>query len=212
MLTVTAFGVAKQTQRPDEGVPPAEFGTAGSAPAAPPRRPTPTLRAPAVRRRVTTEGGEGGEGGGSLGSGGAENAVPAGAENKFRIATRPRSGVGSSESNESSEGSNAFGVHAGGGAGTPHLGGANSLLARQDSLSKLRAPLTAGTRAGANSPLANSPLRRASSPRVGGAEGSAGNLLQVPTPPREDAARLGSAARRAPVRAMAVPVVARPGE
>jgi hypothetical protein len=150
---------------------------------APPRRPTPTIRAPTVRRRTAVEGA-----GNSIGTG-AENAAPFAADNKMRIA-RSRPGSAASEAN-------AFGVAGSAGAAAVPLPGANSLLG------KSRGLLGAGAGASRNSPLLNSPLR-AASPRVG--EGGVTGLT-VPTPPRHDAARATSAGRRPPVRPLVAPLV-----
>ena len=150
---------------------------------APPRRPTPTIRAPTVRRRTAVEGA-----GNSIDAG-AENAAPYAADNKMRVA-RSRPGSAASEAN-------AFGVAGSAGAAAVPLPGANSLLG------KSRGLLGAGAVASRNSPLLNSPLR--ASPRVG--EGGGGTGLAVPTPPRHDAARATSAGRRPPVRPLVAPLV-----
>lgn len=165
-----------------------EFGTSGSAAAPPPRRPTPTIRAPTVRRRPA-------EGVTGADAGGAENAAPSGADNKFRIA-RARTGTTSAlagDGNAMATGG-TFGVPAAGTAGgAAPFGGANSLLA------KARGPVGGP---GARSPMVNSPIR-AASPLV--SEGGAN--FSVPTPPRDDS-RPASGARRAPIRPMAIPTSA----
>lgn len=153
-----------------------DFGTVGSAP--PPRRPTPTVRAPTIRRR-TAEGAD------------AENSAPSGADNKFRIA-RVRTGTATLAGD-----GNALGVPAAVGASAT-FGGANSLLA------KFRPGIAANLTGGRNSPLLGSPLR-AASPQVVW-EGGGANFA-VPTPPRDDASRPGSAARRAPIRPVPMAVV-----
>ena len=152
-----------------------------------PRRPTPSIRAPTIRRRVAE--GVHVSADASIG-GGAENAAPSGAENKIRVArVRPGSSVG--------EGAGAFGVPAAGVAGGAPFGGANSLLGK--SRGAFGGPLGGRN----NSPLMGSPLRAASPLRTEG--GSA--PFSVPTPPRDDTARPGSAARRAPIRPAPMPRV-----
>ena len=176
--------------------PPASCATAtesGTSGAAVPRRPTPTVRAPTVRRRVPLTAATADSGGGTVDAsigGGAENAAPGTADGKL---SRPIARVRTGSTTLGADFGTASSVAAAGHmAGGTQFGGANSLLG------KARGPL-----AGRSSPLPNASVGSLRSGAADTDEGSAPTFAVPTPPPREDAGR-GASARRVPIRPIAM--------
>ena len=176
--------------------PPASCATAtesGTSGAAVPRRPTPTVRAPTVRRRVPLTAATADSGGGTADAsigGGAENAAPGTADGKL---SRPIARVRTGSTTLGADFGTASSVAAAGHmAGGTQFGGANSLLG------KARGPL-----AGRSSPLPNASVGSLRSGAADTDEGSAPTFAVPTPPPREDAGR-GASARRVPIRPIAM--------
>lgn len=164
-------------------------GAGASAGAPPARRSTPTMRAPTIRRPASGRAAEGAPAAAvaadatDAADADAENAAPAGAADNFRKA-RTGDGIGNAP---------LRGADVGGSTGSRVL--ANGLLAKPRALLRVEG--------GRNSPLLSSSTSSLSSPPVRAASEML-DMLLVPTPPRDDAARPVSVSRRVPIRPIAL--------
>ena len=189
------LNLPSQRYRRPTVAPPASCATAtesGTSGAAVPRRPTPTVRGPTVRRRVpltATADSGGGAADASIG-GGAENAAPGTADGKLsRPIARVRTGSTTLGADFGTASSVAAAGHVAGGT---QFGGANSLLG------KARGPL-----AGRSSPLPNASVGSLRSGAADTDEGGAPTFAVPTPPPREETGR-GASARRVPIRPIAM--------